>query len=73
MVKGERIDRRQEPWLALIVAALTAVAVIDIADDSRTVPLVLLLFGPLAASLTRRRPGRLHAAGQPSPRRTPRR
>jgi serine phosphatase RsbU (regulator of sigma subunit) len=51
MPKGERIDRRQGPWLALIVAALTAVAVIDIADDSRTVPLVLLVFGPLAAAL----------------------
>ena len=51
MADRERIDRRQGPWLALIMAALTAVAVIDIADDSRTLPLVLLVFGPLAASL----------------------
>ncbi|MDX6661278.1 MAG: hypothetical protein QOJ55_2100, partial [Solirubrobacteraceae bacterium] len=51
MVNGERIDGRQGTWLALIVAALTAVAVIDIVDHSRTIPLVLLVFGPLAASL----------------------
>src|SRR5690242_9416292 len=51
MVNGERIDGRQAVWLALIVAALTALAVIDIADHSRTIPLVLLVFGPLAASL----------------------
>ena len=42
---------RQGLWLALILGALTAVAVIDIADHSRTLPLVLLAFGPLAASL----------------------
>jgi serine phosphatase RsbU (regulator of sigma subunit) len=49
MAYGERM--RQGLWLALITVALTAVAVIDIADDSHTVPLVLLVFGPLAASL----------------------
>jgi serine phosphatase RsbU (regulator of sigma subunit) len=51
MAKGHRIDGRQGFWLAAIFAALTALAVIDIADDSRTIPLVLLVFGPLAASL----------------------
>jgi serine phosphatase RsbU (regulator of sigma subunit) len=51
MADGERIDGRQALWLAAILAATTAVAVIDIADDSRTLPLVLLVFGPLAAGL----------------------
>jgi GAF domain-containing protein len=51
MANREWSDGRQGLWLALIVSGLTAVAVIDIADDSRTVPLVLLVFGPLAASL----------------------
>jgi serine phosphatase RsbU (regulator of sigma subunit) len=51
IMNGERIDGRQAVWLALIVAALTVMAVIDIADHSRTIPLVLLVFGPLAASL----------------------
>jgi len=32
MANADRIDARQGTWLALIVAVLTAVAVIDIAD-----------------------------------------
>jgi serine phosphatase RsbU (regulator of sigma subunit) len=50
MADGE-FDGRRGLWLALITAAMTAVAVIDIIDDSRTVPLVLLIFGPLATAL----------------------
>jgi serine phosphatase RsbU (regulator of sigma subunit) len=55
MADGERIDGRQALWLAAIFAGLTAVAVVDIADDSRTVPLAVLVFGPLASGLVSRR------------------
>src|SRR5438067_2526262 len=43
--------RRDRGWLALIVAAMTGLAVVDVITDSRVVPIVLLVLGPLAAAI----------------------
>jgi len=43
--------RRERAWPALIVAAMTALALVDAVTNSRVVPIVLLVLGPLAAAI----------------------
>src|SRR3989440_734687 len=43
--------RRERAWPALIVAAMTVLALVDAVPNSRVVPIVLLVLGPLAAAI----------------------
>src|SRR5436305_5358136 len=43
--------QRERVWTALIVAAMTVLALVDAVTNSRVVPIVLLVLGPLAAAI----------------------